>query len=41
MLVAPHMVLAPGIAVFLVVLAVNLSGDALRDRMDVRLRERT
>jgi peptide/nickel transport system permease protein len=41
MLVAPHMVLAPGLAVFLVVLAVNLSGDALRDKMDVRLRERT
>jgi len=41
MLVAPHMVLAPGVAVFLVVLAVNLSGDALRDKMDVRLRERT
>lgn len=41
MLVAPHMVLAPGIAVFLVVLSVNLLGDALRDRMDVRLRERT
>ena len=41
MLVAPHMVLAPGSAVFLVVLSVNLLGDALRDRMDVRLRERT
>ena len=40
MLVAPHMVLAPGITVFLVVLSVNLLGDALRDRMDVRLRER-
>jgi peptide/nickel transport system permease protein len=36
MLVAPHLVLAPGIAVFLVVLAVNLLGDRLRDRMDVR-----
>jgi len=41
MLVAPHMVLAPGIAVFLVVLSVNLLGDALRDKMDVRLRERS
>ena len=40
MLVAPHMVLAPGVAVFLVVLSVNLLGDALRDRMDVRLQER-
>jgi peptide/nickel transport system permease protein len=38
MLVAPHLVLAPGIAVFLVVLAVNLLGDCLRDRMDVRSR---
>ena len=41
LLVAPHMVLAPGIAVFLVVLSINLLGDALRDRMDVRLHERT
>ena len=38
MLMAPHLVLAPGIAVFLVVLAVNLLGDRLRDRMDVRAR---
>lgn len=36
MLVAPHMVLAPGVALALVVLAVNLLGDALRDRLDVR-----
>ncbi len=36
MLVAPHLVLAPGIAIMLVVLAVNLMGDRLRDRMDVR-----
>lgn len=40
MLVAPHMVLAPGIAILLVVLAVNLLGDRLRDRMDVRSRIR-
>lgn len=39
MLVAPHMVLAPGSAIFLVVLAVNLYGDRLRDRMDVRLKQ--
>jgi peptide/nickel transport system permease protein len=38
MLVAPHMVLAPGIALLLVVLAVNLLGDRLRDHMDVRQR---
>ena len=36
MLVAPHMVLAPGAAIFLVVLSINLLGDRLRDRMDVR-----
>lgn len=37
MLVAPHLVLAPGLAIALVVLAVNLLGDRLRDRLDVRL----
>jgi peptide/nickel transport system permease protein len=37
MLVAPHLVLAPGLAVVLVVLSVNLLGDTLRDRLDVRL----
>ena len=36
LLVAPHMVLVPGVAIFLVVLAVNLLGDQLRDRLDVR-----
>lgn len=36
MLVAPHLVLAPGIALMLVVLAVNLLGDRLRDHMDVK-----
>jgi peptide/nickel transport system permease protein len=36
MLVAPHLVLAPGVALLLVVLSVNLLGDALRDRLDVR-----
>ncbi|MDX1697052.1 MAG: ABC transporter permease subunit, partial [Thiohalobacterales bacterium] len=37
MLVAPHMVLAPGAAILLVVLAVNLLGDRLRDHLDTRL----
>lgn len=37
LLVAPHLVLAPGLAIVLVVLSVNLLGDALRDRLDVRL----
>jgi peptide/nickel transport system permease protein len=36
LLVAPHMVMAPGLAIFAVVLAVNLLGDRLRDRLDVR-----
>jgi len=36
MLVAPHMVVAPGIALMIVVLAVNLLGDWLRDWMDVK-----
>ncbi len=40
MLVAPHMVLAPGLALMLVVLAANLLGDRLRDMMDVRNRSR-
>ena len=39
LLVAPHMVMVPGVALALVVLAVNLLGDRLRDRLDVR-RER-
>jgi len=37
MLVAPHLVLAPGIALSLVVLSVNLLGDKLRDRFDQNL----
>ncbi len=38
LLVAPHMVLVPGIAMFAVVLGINLLGDQLRDRLDVRSR---
>lgn len=37
MLVAPHMVLAPGIALSLVVMSANLLGDQLRDRFDPKL----
>ncbi len=37
LLVAPHMILVPGVALMLVVLAANLLGDQLRDRLDVRL----
>jgi len=36
MLVAPHLVMAPGLAILLVVLSVNLLGDRLRDSLDVR-----
>lgn len=38
MLVAPHLVIAPGITLALVVLSVNLLGDRLRDHLDVRTR---
>jgi peptide/nickel transport system permease protein len=37
MLVAPHLVLAPGAAICAVVLSVNLLGDRLRDKLDKRL----
>ena len=37
LLVAPHLVVAPGMAILLVVLAVNLLGDCLRDCLDMRL----
>jgi len=40
MLMAPHMVLAPGLAILLVVLSLNLLGDRLRDRLDIRLTAR-
>ena len=36
LLVAPHYVMAPGITLLLVVLSINLLGDYLRDRFDVR-----
>jgi peptide/nickel transport system permease protein len=41
MLVAPHMVLAPGIAIFAVVLSINLLGDRLRDKLDKKMTART
>ena len=34
---APHIILAPGIAITLAVLAFNLLGDGLRDALDPRL----
>ncbi|MFK8068807.1 MAG: ABC transporter permease [Gammaproteobacteria bacterium] len=36
MLVAPHMVIAPGVTLCLVVLSVNMLGDKLRDWMDIK-----
>jgi peptide/nickel transport system permease protein len=36
---APHVSILPGAAIFLVVLALNLVGDGLRDALDPRLRE--
>ncbi|MEY3221036.1 MAG: hypothetical protein RIT27_2393 [Pseudomonadota bacterium] len=36
MLVAPHLVIAPGLALMAVVLSVNLLGDQLRDYLDVK-----
>jgi peptide/nickel transport system permease protein len=35
MLMAPHLVLAPGVAMVLVVLSLNLLGDRLRDRLSI------
>ncbi len=34
---APHVSLVPSVAIFLIVLAINVVGDALRDRFDPRL----
>jgi len=36
LLVAPHLVLIPGLALLLMVLAINILGDRLRDHFDVR-----
>ncbi|HUG35622.1 MAG TPA: ABC transporter permease [Candidatus Limnocylindrales bacterium] len=36
----PHVVLLPGLAIFVVVLALNLVGDAFRDLLDPRMRSR-
>ncbi len=37
MLMAPHMVLAPGLTILLVVFSLNLLGDRLRDTLDIKL----
>lgn len=36
----PHMIILPGLAIFIVVLALNVFGDGLRDALDPRLRHR-
>lgn len=38
LLLAPHLTAVPGLAIMSVVMALNLLGDALRDRMDVKRR---
>ncbi len=34
--VAPHLTLAPGLAIMTAVLGLNFLGDGLRDRLDVK-----
>ncbi len=36
LLMAPHIVLVPGIALMLVVVSINMLGDAVRDKLDVK-----
>lgn len=36
MLVAPHLVLAPGLTLMALIFSLNLAGDRLRDKLDVR-----
>lgn len=36
----PHLIILPGLAIFIVVLALNVLGDGLRDALDPRLRHR-
>ncbi|MFQ5582130.1 MAG: ABC transporter permease [Mariprofundaceae bacterium] len=40
MLVSPMLVIWPGLTLFMLVMAVNLLGDALRDRLDVKMEVR-
>ena len=34
----PHLVIAPGIAIMITILALNILGDGLRDAMDPKLK---
>ncbi|MCL2152733.1 MAG: ABC transporter permease [Oscillospiraceae bacterium] len=36
---APHLIIAPGLILFLLVFAINMLGDVLRDRLDVKSQE--
>ena len=36
---SPHLVIAPGLAIFFTILALNLLGDGLRDTLDPRLKQ--
>lgn len=36
---APHLIIVPGLCIFLLLLSINLLGDALRDKLDVRNQE--
>jgi peptide/nickel transport system permease protein len=36
LLIAPHMTTFPGLAIMIVVLGLNLLGDGLRDKLDVK-----
>jgi len=38
MFIAPHVTVLPGLVIFVLVMAINLTGDALRDVLDPRLR---
>lgn len=35
----PHMMIWPGVAILITVLAINMLGDGLRDAMDPRLKD--
>jgi peptide/nickel transport system permease protein len=37
--IAPQVVIIPGLAIFLLVISLNLAGDSLRDALDVQLKE--
>jgi peptide/nickel transport system permease protein len=39
-ILSPHVVLLPGLAIFVIVLALNLVGDTLRDLLDQRTNSR-